>query len=238
MANTAASVLITRTLDSLSRISTGTTRSGITLENLSISWLNTVQYRMSRIHDFREMFKRYTASTAASQKTYSFPTDFKVIISMAVIDGSSSTKLTMVLPSRFDKVIPYPENWTIRRPRWYVPFGTDFDLYPIPDATYTLNCRTVQWPTVITLTSNLVSYAPDKDDIIYSGMMSEAFNHLQMYEDAGIWDKKFTSKLGEAISIDKNMPDYVPVGRGYDSGSELTYIGEYWNDPFIRDGFL
>lgn len=238
MANTAASTIITRTLDNLNRASAGTTRSGSTMETQSIAWLNRIMYRISRQHDFPELLKKYSSATVDGTKNYSFPTNYKTIFDLTVIDGYSSVKLALVLPEHFDKRIPYPEQYTERLPRWYVPYGDSFDLYPIPDDAYTLYCRCVLWPTIITATSDLVSFTPDKDDILVAGMTKEGFAYLQMYEDAAYWTKEYATLLQEAIALDRKLPDWYPVAQGFDSGYSTTFIGEYWNDPFIRSGYL
>ena len=236
--STTASTLITRTLDNLSRSSSGTTRSGATMTNTGIVWLNKTLIRISRKHDFREMFKKYSSATVVSQKSYDFPDNFKVIISLTLIDGFNSRKLTNVYMQGYDKKIPYPENYTTGIPAWYIPFGTTFDLYKIPDAAYTLYCRTVQWPTTITATTDTVDYATDKDDIIVAGMTREGFRYLQMYEDSGDWDAEYKKLLQEAIDVDTDRPDYVPVAKGFDSGSGKAFLGEYWNDPFVMESGL
>ena len=233
MANSAASTLITRTLDNLSRASTGTTRSGDTLSNLAIDWLNRTMLRMSRKYDFREMYKKYSSATVDGQKSYAFPTNWKIIIDMTVIDGFSSKKLELVLPQYFDKVIPYPEQFTERCPTWYAPYGNNFDLYSIPDTAYTMYCRSVQWPTIITSIATLIDYEPNKDDIIVAGMTAEGFRHLQAFEDAAFYDKEFKERLAEAIDLEERLPDWDPVGRGFNSSYGKIPVGEYYNDPFI-----
>ena len=187
MPNTTASTLITRALDNINRASNGTTRSGSTMSTLMIDYLNRAMNRMSRKHDFREMHKTYSASTVASQKSYSFPDNYKVIKDLRVIDWLSSRRLHMMHQRTFDEYHPYPEINTTNRPEVYTPFGNAFDLYPIPNAVYTMYIRTIQWPTVISSTSSAIDYFPDKDDIIVSCMTSDGFKHLQMFEDGVLW---------------------------------------------------
>jgi len=204
------------------------------MSTLAIAWMNRVLTRISRRHDFKELQKTYSASTIASQKTYGFPSNYKIIVDLKVIDGYESTKLILVLPPNFDKVIPYPEDDTEDKPVWYVPFGLNFELYPIPDTAYTLNTRAVIKPTTITATTDTLDYTDDKDDIIFAGMMTEGFYHLQMYEDALFWEKEFLTRLAEAISVEEHIPDYVPIGKGYSSKIEGgIYIGEYWNQTDV-----
>lgn len=229
-----ASTLITRAMDNSGRSSLGTARSGATLENKNIHWLNDVMRRMSRRHDFREMRKQYSAATIASQKTYSFPTNYKTLRDFRLIDGFNSIKLIMLIPERFDKRVPYPENHSTGRPHWYIPYGKNFDLFKIPDAAYTIYMKTTQWPLSITTIGDTIDYDEDKDDIIVAGMTSENFNYMQMYEDGIAWNNTFEDRLRRAILRDEESPDWGPMGRGFDSQRDDMYWTEYWNDPMIR----
>jgi hypothetical protein len=133
----------------------------------------------------------------------------------------------------FDEYHPYPEINTTNRPEVYTPFGNAFDLYPIPNAVYTMYIRTIQWPTVISSTSSAIDYFPDKDDIIVSCMTSDGFKHLQMFEDGVLWENEYIKLIREAISVDTRYPDYEPVGRGFDSNYDLIYLGDYWNQTDV-----
>lgn len=241
MANTAASTLITRTLDNISRDSLQLTKSGVKLETRALDWLNHTMWRMARRHDFKEMYKRNTASTVDGQKTYTMPTNYKQIILITVRDGNNSIKLRQMSPREFNKRIPYPENETEGRPTVYIPFGNEFDLFEIPDAVYTMYMRTIQWPTTITSASSLIDYTPNKDDVIVAGMTAEAFDHIQQFgantkytTNFGTkWEQTFQSRLIRAILEDERRADYDPIAKGFDS-SAYSYIGEYWNDPLIE----
>jgi hypothetical protein len=241
MANTQAGTLITRCLDYISRASTGTTRSGQTLENMAMSWLNAAQMRISKVHDFREMYKIYTRDTIADTKSYAFPTNWKVVLSLRVEDGTASRKLGMVRPEQLDKYRPYPEDDPTSTPQIYVPYGNDFELVPIPDAAYTLYMRTVMWPTVITSTATAIDYEPNKDDVILAYMMADAYNYLQMLTDASKWEGVAKQRFAEAYKIDTNRPDWNPVAEGFQSidGEHFaedrydTTTGEWIVNPFL-----
>ena len=241
MANTTAGTLITRSLDYISRASTGTTRSGQTMENMAMSWLNTAMMRISKLHDFREMYKLYTRDTVASTKSYTFPGNYKVILSLRVEDGTSSRKLEMILPQRLDKARPYPEDDSEDKPSVYVPYGNEFELIPIPDAAYTMYIRTIQWPSSITSTATTIDYEPNKDDVILAYMLADAFNYLQMLTDATKWEGTANKRLAEAISIEERLPDWNPVAEGFSSipreytSSDRydTVTGEWIVNPFL-----
>lgn len=233
MANTLASTLITRALDNASRLGTTTTKSGTTLSNFGIDVLNRTQNRMSRKHDFREHRKIYSASTTASTKNYAFPTGYKTIYDLRLIDGTSSRKLEHAQGQQFDGMVAYPESQSEGRPGWYVPYGNTFDLFPIPDAAYVMYIKCTIWPTVITATTDSVSYEPDKDDLLVFGMTEELFQLLQMHEDSAVWNAKFQLGLKDAINLDSKYPDWNPVGMGF-GYSQNRYVGDPWLDPFCK----
>jgi len=217
MANTAASTLITRALDYISRASTGTTRSGQTMENMAMSWLNAAMMRISKMHDFREMYKQYSMDTSDGVKGYTFPTNWKVILDMRMMDGTNSRKLRMESPEFLDKYRPYPEGDSEDISYTYIPFGNDFDVYPIPDATYAMYCKCITWPAVIAATATLIDYEPNKDDVILAYMLSDAFNFLQLLTDAAKWETTAKARLAEAYKVDTRKPDWNPVAQGFSS---------------------
>jgi hypothetical protein len=190
---------------------------------------------MARKHDFKESIKVYAAATTASTKTYTFPTNYKKIFGLMLIDGSNSVKLKQMLPRHSDKYFPYPEDDSEGLPWAYTVYGDNFDLIPIPDDAYTLWCRTSQWPDKATTTASLSFYTPDKDDIIVAGMTYRGFFYLQMFEDATLWKREYIDLLNRAIETDGDLPDWDPKGEGFNATAGRL-PGEFWNNPFIMRG--
>lgn len=236
MAVTLASTLINRALDNVSRLASTTTKNGTTLSDFGIGALNRVMQRMSRRHDFREHRKTYSTSTVDGQRTYALPTNYKTIYDLRVIDGSSSYKLEHSHGQYHDEKAPYPEGDSEGVPLFYMPYGNEMELYPIPDAIYLMYMRCTIWPATITAISDFVTYDSDKDDLLVAGMTEELFRLLQMHEDAGVWKMKFDEELRRAVDLDSKYPDWNPVGRGFSSSSQSRYIGGTpWNDPFVME---
>jgi hypothetical protein len=230
MSNTLASTLIARALDNASRLGTTTTKSGTTLSNFGIDVLNRTMTKMSRKHDFRECRKIFSDSTTASVKNYAFPTGYKTIYDLRLIDGSSSRKLEHAQGQKFDELVSYPEGNSEGHPSFYVPYGNNFDLYPIPDASYVMYIKCTVWPTVVTALTDTVTYDSDKDDILVYGMTEELFGLLQMHEDSGVYNAKFQANLRQAIDLDGKYPDWNPVARGFSSGAVRNV-----NDPWMGE---
>ena len=234
MANTAASTLITATLDNLSRASAGTTRSGSTLETEAMRWLNESMRYIAKRYNFRDLLRLYSAVTAEDTKSYALPTNTKDIKDLRIIDGTSSRKLWQVGIRDIDDYMPYPEADVTRKPVWYSRIGETFDLIPIPDDTYTLYMRVYLWPTTITSTSTLIDYAPDKDETIIAFMTQKGFQLYQMYEDALEWKKEAMSCLAAALLDEESDPDFDVVGKGFSSLPRSVMPGDAYNDPMVR----
>lgn len=232
MANTLASTLINKALDNVSRLGTTTTKSGTTLSNFGLDVLNRIMVRMSRKHDFRECRKIYYTSTVDGTKNYAFPTGYKTIFDLRLIDGTSSRKLEHLQGQYFDEMVAYPEGESEGRSAWYVPYGNNFDLFPIPDTTYTLYIKCTIWPTILAATTDSVIYDSDKDDLLVYGLSEELFQLMQMHEDAAVWGAKFKMALRDAIDVDGKYPDWNPVAMGFDF-TKSRYVGDTWLDPFV-----
>jgi len=244
MANTLASVLIDETLDNLSRSSTATTRSGATLSATAITWLNRTMLEITGGMVIREgnrtkivktnfvdLNKHYQMSTVDGTKNYSFPSNYNEIITIRAIDGTSSHKLRLTLPHVFDKAVPYPEGESEDRPSFYIPRGNSFDLFPIPDDVYVVQCHVNILPTTITATTDTIDFEPNKDDLIVAGMTYRGFRHIQMYEDSAYWKLEYRDMFIGAVEMNEDMPDWEPQGQGFDTDKVIS--GNYWSKPFI-----
>jgi hypothetical protein len=91
--------------------------------------------------------------------------DFKDIYDIVIVDGASSVKLVYVPAREFDRVIPYPEIYTEGKPRWYVDYRENYDLYRIPDDTYPIRIRCSLYPTEFSSASQ-TSDLLHKDQVI------------------------------------------------------------------------
>jgi len=239
MANTLASALIDRALDNASRIGTGQTRSGSTMTTKGIEWLNSIMYMMARKRDFIEC--KVTSSsvagtsiTVASTQAYTFPTGWKSIYDIILINGTNSRKLAMKLRPKYVRETPYPAGDSTGTPVFYSPYDNTFDVNPIPDAAYVMPIHYSIWPTTITATTDTVIYTPDKDDIVVAGMTYKLFMYLQQYTDALAWKAEFTALLNDAVSDDESLPDWSPVAEAFNAGGGNVITGDYWNNPWCK----
>jgi hypothetical protein len=227
--------IITEALDNLSRLGSGTTRSSTTLSTMGARWVNRAQVEVARKYDM--LFKTSTASTLASTQTYAFPTNLRALYTLICEDGTNSRKLKLLMPWQFSKLVAKPSEEPTNRPGFYVPYNysNQFELFPIPDAAYILRMRHSCWPTDLSTdaaTSDYHVYGIDLDDVLVYLVTSYGYQWLQELVDAKYWRDQAMLRLKEVYTAERDsFPDWDPKGEGF--STESTYIGEYYNDPFV-----
>lgn len=189
--------------------------------------------RISDLHTFEEMYKKYQASTVKNQQEYTFPDRMKDILSLILIDGASSRKLEHIWYRNFDRSYPYPEDDTSARPEEYVDYGTYFELYPIPDDVYTLEMRCSRYPVERT-SDDQESQLNRKDRLIIAGANAFGFAHIKESEDSRYWSQVFDRLYKEALETDHSAVDWTPKVKGFKITGQRKgslYDGDY-NNPF------
>ena len=199
-----------------------------------MTWVNWAQAQIADWHSFEEMDRVFTGSTVASQKRYGFPDNLKDIMSMTLQDGASSRKLIYVYYREFDNKVPRPEQTTTGRSAYYVDFGTQFELYRIPDKVYVLNLRASIYPTDYAVsTTGVVSTLVRKDALITAVATMFGFLSLRELEDATYWKNEVAKPLFIAsLETDHRDVDWTPIARGFDTRAER--IGDYASNPLIQ----
>ena len=97
-------------------------------------WVNQAQFSIATNYRFFELEVSVTGSTTSSTRTYSLPSDLRVILSLR--DTTNSRKLTQADWRTFDKT-----SQVTGQPSRYTRFGSSIELDPTPDATYSLSLR-------------------------------------------------------------------------------------------------
>jgi hypothetical protein len=205
--------------------------------------VDLAQLRLARIHDFDELRMKDTVDTvvsadAESDKVLSFPTlantRIRKIYSIRRKQSGQTLagKLDRVLTRKWDKVIPEPEYYSRGYPTHYTWFNnTEFELWRVPDAVYTLVIRLSRWPYQVATTGegNPIDLE-NVDDLIINLSLSYIFHSLGRGDKAkdffGIYSALAKDALMEDVTdLDQTMAgmkqEDMSVTRGYD-------------DPFIR----
>lgn len=226
-------------LDNIAKAGTLTLQSGTTLGTRVTIWANRAQLWIARRADLLQYVA--TAATVANQQSYAMPNGLRKLYTMVLQDGLESRKITCVLPMEFDGKVPLPSSQLAQRSWFYVPYQDTqtFDLFPIPDAAYTLRLRYSLYPSDFTAATAVSQYTNCDDAIIAYGTMF-AFRWLQELKDAASWASygdEIITKVIENYEESTMFPDWSPTAEGFSINSAY-FTGEYYNNPFIRDNNL
>ena len=196
-----------------------------------IVWINWALHRIDRACDIKGLDVRATAPTVASQKAYALPLDCKYIESIRLIDGANSRYLTRVDVRLFDQKIPYPEQSSESRPKWYVDWETIFEVYPIPDvATYTFLARYWKWQDAFA-DDDATPEIAYSDDIIVQALVAEIWKNTEELDKEAVAQVKLIRMLNAHKGVEKMHPDWEPKAQPFGAGERVA-VGEPWTDPF------
>jgi len=189
------------------------------------------------VKDFDELMTLDTthAVTVADKKLYHVETDLllvrpKDIYSIRLMDSSNSRKLTYVGFRELDSQVPYTEAVGTSRSNYYTVRGHYVELYPIPDAVYSLYVQHSQWPTVLSADADQTEYI-DIDYAIVALATEMALSSLE--GGGGDWLSKATQLLGMATNEENTRPDQVRVAQPF-MPTRLPPIGSYWLNPWVK----
>jgi hypothetical protein len=196
-------------------------------------FVNLAQQRLARLHDFDEMKVISTttiANTSSDDDKYLTLPSVREVYSMVLLDGSNSRKITQKSSRYWDTLIPKPEYWSRSRPVNYTIWGSaTVELWPLPNATYTLRMRWSKWPAALSAGADYSEFL-QKDEILIELALSYAYRSLAKEEDAAKHEAFALRLLNEAERMDSQMPDLeiTPLQ------STIGTVVDPWLDPFNR----
>jgi len=203
------------------------------LDSRLYRFLNWAQEYIARQWNFRELQEiDTTCDTVASQAYISQPTGIKNLISIRVLDGTSSRKLVYIPRREFDKWIAKPDEYTEGTPSHYTSWGSRFYLWRIPDAIYQTEIQYEKWPTEFAAASSATSDLMKLDQCIIHLATAHALASLKDMGGAFNYHTAQGEKLlAVAIKNDKQLFSDEEIKPDY----SLSKSGpEYYADPFIR----
>jgi len=202
-----------------------------------IRWVNWAQGYLADLHTYEEMREIYSGSTIDGTSRYGFPTRMKDVYSMTLQDGSSSRVLTYVTARDFDTNIPRPAVYSEKRSNFYVDYGTNFQLFPIPNSAYSLVLRCSIYPEDFETDGTDDAEESDllrKDALMVAMTTTFGFWMLKEDEDAAYWGNNLVPSLFDAsLKTDHSAEDWIPKARGFNSfGGRPALSGQWWTNPF------
>lgn len=197
--------------------------------------LNLSQMRIARINLWEDLESLNTSFSTVSGNRY---VDISAanpheVLSVVLVDGTSSKKLTRRVYRQLDKIQPYPEAQATGKPDAYEVFAKKIELFRIPDAGYPLRIRLSVWPTAfVDASPSAVSDLDMKDDMLIALTNSWLFLTLGKSEDAQKWWNIYRQMLSSAVSEESRLPDMdFVLGAGSARGLESDTP---WANPFVR----
>lgn len=144
--------IVDRVADYLDRTDLGTSSSDpISSTNIG-KWVNDTRKDLALKHNFNYLYEEATVSTSAGTATYSLPQDYMGHVTILC----DYKKLTRIGAREFDELVytddeenegsdqlqlDVSSDATSGFPEYYIDRGMYFELYPKPDATYTLTMK-------------------------------------------------------------------------------------------------
>jgi hypothetical protein len=202
------------------------------------SIINLAQQRLARIHDYDEMEVISTTTvnnTGSTNDKYLTLPNKREVFSIVLLDGASSRKLIQRTPQFWDRRIPMPEYWARDRVQDYIIWGQTVELWPLPNATYTLRMRWSQWPQDLVASTDTSQFL-QKDEILVELALVYCFNSLGKEDDARKHSANVSMLMLEAQQKDDTHPDLNILPSASDA--QVIQDGGLgstpWLDPFIR----
>jgi len=118
-----------------------------------------------------------THTVTAYRERVALPSECRTIYSIRLINGNESSKLIPMTPRTMDNYQPYGIQSSPTQPTHYTVWKDWYQLYPVPDATYTLQIRYLKWQTAFAADSSTaeISYI---DDLIAKAASVHIFEML------------------------------------------------------------
>ena len=210
---------------------------GVTLIAVEAA-INDAQKVIAQVAEFDELMTLDTtsATTVADKKSYHVDSDWnlvrcKDIYSIRLMSEGESRKLVYVPFRKLDELIPYTELTGTGKPSWYTQRGKSYELYSVPDDSYSLYIQHSQWPSVLDEDSDQTEFE-NIDHVIITLSADMALASLE--GGAPDWFTRAKQLLGVMINS-QGKPDQTRVAQPF-SSIHSSCPGEYWNNPFCKKG--
>jgi len=200
--------------------------------------INQACHAIAEVQNFDDLtaYDTTSAKTVDGTARYHWVTDWgltrpKDILSIVLHDDYNSRKLDHATPQWLDKQMPYPAGYAEGKSELYTRQGDYITLTRIPDAVYDLYIRYYQWPLVLVEDADECSYTNIDSCVI--ALARDTFIALR----AGLpldTIVKAKAYLKVSVADERQSPDDRPIARGFSSIKGPGYVGEYWNNPFIK----
>lgn len=166
-------------------------------------FITLAEAKLNRDLRARQMEQRSTANTVASEPFLTLPTDFQSVRRLRVLsaaDDPIKPELKYLTPDQLNEyrvtrspASASPTHFTIK--------GDQFELWPTPDAVYTLDMvyrKNIPALSDSSPTNWLLTYAPD---VYLYGALLEAAPYLMDDERIGVWSAAFGAVISSVNRV-------------------------------------
>lgn len=140
---------------------------------------NAATSRVALDMGFRAEAKVSASTTVATQRTYSLPADFAVLVGDPTIEFAGGTDRTLKPVSAEELDTVYPNDATAGDPTHYTIAGDTIICYPTPDdATSTIRIRYIPTPTAMVATTDSPSLPARHHELVKDRMVADLYGIL------------------------------------------------------------
>lgn len=212
----------------ITRVRGNTSRTSDPADTVITQYINDRIRRMARFAHWSNLYRVDSFTTTLNVYQYAFPSNMQACLGMRVIDGEDSAVLQETDITRLHNIEPYQTSSDSGQPTHYAPYGRNFELYPKPDAAYTMYIDYRKWPDELSTGADTCDIE-GVDDAVIAGATADVFARLQLFESAAQWESQFKTLMREALTADRDRPNWQPEAENLSSALPT----EYWNNPFV-----
>lgn len=171
------------------------------------NWINDTRRDISTKYNFHYLYTEATVSTVAGSSYYPYPSDY--LDKLAIFCGGR--KLSKVPAHFFEELVSTTSTgdiWSASGdPIYYIERGSEFQLYPTPDAVYTLDLRYYAQPADFTASGDYDDMSNLYPDAIIYGACERAAIYLEDDQGEAKFHKRYIDKIQELIANEKRQQD-------------------------------
>lgn len=159
----------------------------------------------------------------------------RVVYSVRVIDATSTTRSRKLIRKHWrtwDRAITFAPAFSRNLPSHYTMFRDTVEIFPLPDATYTLRLRYSLWPIDINETSVTETELEGQEDLLILKTSANLEESLGLAEKGARFLALYDKQLARVIDEEQEDPD-IEYGE-FDDATTRHGDPDYWVDPFVR----
>jgi len=203
------------------------------------SLINLAYKRIARFHLFRDLegVATYAIPFTGTETDDSFfslsaavsDLENRGTLTVTLLDSSTEYELFHIPTVKWRTLYNRPGRWAAKRPSNYHIWGDRFELYPVPDQSYTATFYYRKRPTTLVLDADEPAITTI-DDVIINLTLSTIYHSLRNHESGKMHWTIFKDTLAEAMTHDSQNSS---VDLAFSTYKSSIANSNYWQDPWI-----